>query len=310
MSPLLFAVYLESLCQRLVHYPSIPGFPLESSELKLFWYADDVAVFGVDQDSVRVVVNSVSILSLKSGSAINWDKCIGFRHGKWTEVHGVFVNVRWTALSATYFGVLLVHDRDSVEYWKEGTGRVWTRASVWKELSVFGRAMVCNFFLVAKVWYVLQALSMPLVNLQKLHGVFDVFIWSSSSKHCRGTISFRLVLNGGLGLSQLFISKVSFRFSFLRDQKDIFLHTVIHVLLRNVPSKVVVFSSSTNCFGVQGHTREVELSFRFLKARFSFDFLSPLTRKTRYRYLVGVLLPIPLCRPVYHDCSGQDVLGV
>lgn len=89
------------------------------------------------------------------------------------------VNVQWTAMPARYLGVPLQHYRDTTQYWSEETEKARSKAEGWKgrDLSMFARATVCNLFLIAKVWYVLQALSMSRINVQKMHRVFAVFIW-------------------------------------------------------------------------------------------------------------------------------------
>lgn len=173
---------------------------------------------------------------------------------------------------------------------------------------MFARATVCNIFLIAKVWYVLQALCMSRVNVQKLHRVFAVFIWSSSWERSSRTNLFRSVRSGGLGLSHLFIRQIVSRFLFLRDQDDPFSRTVIQLRFRNVLPEFVVSSSSVMCSGVQGYMREVLSSFQILKARFSLEYLSSVTRKRMYKHLVDVLIPIPVYRSLPHGCPGQDVL--
>lgn len=45
LSPLLFAIYLEPFCLKLIQNENIRGFELQSYEVKVLAYADDVAVF-------------------------------------------------------------------------------------------------------------------------------------------------------------------------------------------------------------------------------------------------------------------------
>lgn len=149
---------------------------------------------------------------------------------------------------------------------------------------------------------------MSRLNVQKLHRVFAVFIWSSCWERSSRTNLFRSVRSGGLGLSHLFIRQVVSRFMFLRDQNDSFLRTVLQVLLQNSLPEFLVSSSDPICASVQGFMREVVLSFRMLKVRFSLEYLSSVSRKRLYKDLVDVLLPVPLYRSLYCDAPGQDVL--
>ncbi|KAM7313597.1 uncharacterized protein ISCGN_003450 [Ixodes scapularis] len=310
LSPLLFAIYLEPFCLRLLQDERINGFRIKSSEVKVLAYADDVAVFCTDRESVREVVTAASSFCKKSGSLINWGKCAGFWHGDWDATPSVFLNIQWTALPVKYLGVPLEYYRDSSRYWNEETEKARTKAESWKgrELSMFARATVCNMFLIAKVWYVLQALAISRINVQKIHRVFAVFIWGSVWERSSRTNLFRSLRCGGLGLSHLFIRQIVSRFIFLRDQNDGFLRTVIQVRMRNILPEFVVSSSTEASGSVRGYLREVLLSFKMLKVRFSLEYLSNVTRKRLYKDLVDVLLPVPLYRSLYSEGTGQDVL--
>ncbi|XP_042149472.1 uncharacterized protein LOC120842752, partial [Ixodes scapularis] len=310
LSPLLFAIYLEPFCLKLINSDSIRGFRLHSCEVKVLSYADDVAVFCVDQDSVREVISTASSFCKKTGSAINWGKSVGLWHGNWATAPGNFVNVQWTNLPSKYLGVPLQHYRDSKQLWSEETEKVKTKAESWRgrDFSMFARATVCNLFLTAKILYILQVLCMPRLNIQRLHRVFAVFIWNSSWERSARTNLFRSVGNGGLGLSHLFLRQIVSRFMFLRDQKDSFLRTVMQVRLQYALPEFVVSSSRQMRSSVQGHLREVVLSFRILKVRFSLEYLSSVTRKRLYKDLIDVLLPIPLYRSLYCERPGLDVL--
>lgn len=134
--------------------------------------------FCVDQDSVREVISTASSFCKKTGSAINWGKSVGLWHGNWATAPGNFVNVQWTNLPAKYLGVPLQHYRDSKQLWSEETEKVKAKAESWRgrDFSMFARATVCNLFLTAKIWYILQVLCMPRLNVQRLHRVFAAFM--------------------------------------------------------------------------------------------------------------------------------------
>lgn len=209
-----------------------------------------------------------------------------------------------------YIGVPLEHYRDTKQMWNTETDRTRAKAEGWKgrSLSMFSRATVCNLFFIAKIWYILQVLPMARLNVQKLHRVFAVFIWSSSWERTSRTNLFRSVSNGGLGLSHLFIRQIVSRFMFLRDQQDVFLRTVLQVCLKNLLPEFVVSCSGHLRVSVHGFMKEVVLSFRTLKVRFSLQYLCSVGRKRLYKDLVDVLLPIPVYRFLYCEGPGQDVL--
>lgn len=59
---------------------------------------------------------------------------------------------------------------------------------------------------------------------------------------------------------------------------------------------------------VCGFLKEVILSVRFLSVRFSNEYLFSVKRKTLYKDVCDVVLPVPMYRAIYSGGQGQDVL--
>lgn len=309
LSPLLFGIYIEALCQSIIRNNGITGYQLQATEVKLLAYADDVAVFCTDKQSISLAVQTVKRFGDVTGSRVNWGKCVGFWHGAWLSTPSTFENVSWVTTPVKYLGTPLENYRDSDPYWRCQINDLKERTQKWKGawLSVFAKATVCNVFLVAKIWYVMQTLHCSRVNVQKLHRVFAVFVWSSTWERCSRTNLFRRVRDGGLGLVHLYVRQLVNRFIFLRDTSDPFLRTVIHVrLARALPAFVV--SSRSMSGGIHGYLKEVVMSFQFLIARFSLEYLSTVSRKKLYKDVCDSVFPVPLYRALYCGGPGQNVL--
>lgn len=163
-------------------------------------------------------------------------------------------------------------------------------------------------FLAAKVWYVLQVLHCSRINIQRIHRVFAVFIWSSVWEKTSRTNLFRRVSVGGLGLSHLFVRQLVSRFIFLRDQKDPFLRTVIQTRLHSFLPGFIVSSNVTVSGCVRGYLKEVIGAYQFLTTRFSLDYLCGVTRKRLTKDVIDIIFPTPLYRMLYSEGPGQDVL--
>lgn len=209
-----------------------------------------------------------------------------------------------------YLGVPLEHYKDSKQFWEQETQTAKEKALAWqgRNLSMFARSTVCNIFLVAKIWYILQALFMSRVNVQKLHRVFAVFIWNSTWERCSRSNLFRSVRSGGLGLSHLFVRQIVSRFMFLRNHSDPFLRTMTQVRLGNLLPDFLVSCSNVKSPPVKGFLQEVVLSFRMLSVRFSLEYLSSVKRKKLYHDMIDSLMPVPMYRLAYYGGSGDDVL--
>lgn len=101
------------------------------------------------------------------------------------------------------------------------------------------------------------------------------------------------------------LCRVSF---FLREQSDEFLRTVIQVRLASALPEFVITCSEYSGQGVTGYMREVIMSFRLLRARFSLEYLSNITKRKLYKDLIDVMLPTPIYRAVNCGGPGNDVL--
>lgn len=310
LSPLLFAIYLEPFCLKILENSSVHGFRLQSSEVKILSYADDIAVFCEDTESVKETVKEASLFCKVTGSKINWEKCSGFWHGDWETTPSTFANVQWSVSPVKYLGVPLECYRDPDEYWKEQIEATREKTLKWGglDLSIFARSTVCNVFLVAKVMYVLQALCMSRTIVQKLHRVFAVFLWRSTWERTSRTNLFRSAKAGGLGLVHLFLRQVVARFMFFRDESDPFLRHVMQTRLSHTLPEFVVSTSDAKRVSVRGFLSEVVRAVKLLKVRFSTEYLSFVTRKRLYKDLVDVCLPVPIYRSRYTTGKGKDVL--
>lgn len=310
LSSLLFALYLEPLCARINQDTQIQGYTLESCEVKVMAYADDVVYFCANEESVRTALRITQQFCGMTCSSVNLGKCIGLWHGEWLNTPNVFENVTWTTQPTKYLGIPLDQYRDSTKHWGERAQEMRAQTAKWegRGLSIFARATVCNIFLVSKIWYVMQALSCSRINVQKFHRIFAVFVWQSAYERTSRNNLFRKVRNGGLSLAHLFVRQLVSRFLFLRDQEDPFIRTFLQLTVANALPNLVVTSAYATRYSVSLFLREVVFSCRFLMARFSREFLSTVNRKKLSYDLIDCLFPEPMYRSLYSAGSGHDVL--
>lgn len=310
LSPLLFSIYLEPFCRKVIKNSKIIGFSLHNIEVKLLSYADDVALFCKDKSSIAEATREVKSFCELTGAAVNWQKCCGLWHGTWATKPKVFQDINFMTTPPKYLGVPLQHYKRSNTYWSMVVKETHEKAGKWGgwEMSIFTRATVCNIFLVAKFWYILQVLACARVNMQKLHCIFAVFIWRSGwERICRDNL-FRRMSKGGLSLSHVFIKQIVSRFMFLRDQSNPFLRTLIQTRL---PEEIPSFVVSTYCrqqHRIGSFLSEVVDAYRFLCVRFSMEYLSTVTRKRLSRDIIESVFPEPVYRSMFHAGPGHDVL--
>lgn len=310
LSPLLFAIYLEPFCRMLTASDHIRGFRLGACEVRVLAYADDVALFCEDRRSVQEALRVTEMFCRQTDSAVNLDKCLGVWHGQWDLEPEFFCGVRWATAPGVYLGVPLDRYGENTSYWNEKAEEMRDRTKGWtgRNLSIFARATVCNTFLAARIMYLLQVLYCARTNIQRFHRVFAVFIWSSNWERINRDSLFRRVKDGGLSLIHLYVRQVVFRFCFLRDQNGAFLRTFMQIMLSSAIPEFIVSSCSARRYTVSRFLREVVWSFRFLRVRFSVEYLASVTPRQLYKNLVGQLFPAPLYRTLYCEGPGKNVL--
>lgn len=95
-SSLLFALYIEPFCQKIVSCPTIQGFRYCDNEIKVLAYADDIAVLCTDKESVQKVVKETTSFCQATGSAVNWAKSLGIWYGDWPTKPQLYCNIEWS----------------------------------------------------------------------------------------------------------------------------------------------------------------------------------------------------------------------
>lgn len=144
--------------------------------------------------------------------------------------------------------------------------------------------------------------------MQALQRVFAVLIWECTGERTIRTNFFIRVHRGGPSLSYLFLRHVVNRFLFLRYVEDPFLRTVCHMKFSVVLPDFVLASARFPVLTMKRYFREVAQATQFLRARFTLEYLSSVTRKRLYNDLTDSVFPVPLHRSMYRAGPGQDVL--
>lgn len=98
-----------------------------------------------------------------------------------------YEGIAWKREPSSYLGIPRQYHKNSNVYWSDFATNLRDKSSKWarNELSIFAGTTVCNAFLVAKLWYVMNVLHCSRVNIQRLHRVFALFIWMSNGELMR-----------------------------------------------------------------------------------------------------------------------------
>lgn len=309
LSPLLFDIYLEPLCQRIIRNENIKGYTLTGTEVKVLAYADDLAILVADKKSVTTVFEEIDQYCKASGAKINKDKSVGIWGGVWGTTPVQFEGIRWQTMPTTYLGVPLEYSANTNVMWRELATKVRRHANIWKQrrLSIFQRADVCNVFFVGKLIYLLHVLQCSRTNIQVFQRIFAVFIWNSSFESMRRENLFRAIKDGGLGLHHLFVKQLVMRLCFYKDCQHPVLRGVMQCVGCEYLPEITVAVTGVRVV-LCGFYKEVVDSLQFLLTRFSREYVFTVDRKQLAADLVAILFAQPLYRQIPEGWPGSDIL--
>lgn len=95
MSPLLFDIYLEPLCQSINKCVGVQVYKFCDAEVRILAYADDLVIFVSNKKSATRVMELVESYRGVSGAIINKEKCVGVWAGMWGTSPERFEDITW-----------------------------------------------------------------------------------------------------------------------------------------------------------------------------------------------------------------------
>ncbi|KAM7306341.1 hypothetical protein ISCGN_010064 [Ixodes scapularis] len=306
LSPILFSLYLEPVCRRIISDTRIQGVPLARNATKMLAYADDVTVVAATRLEIVLAVQHFADFCEVSGAQMNHAKSTGAWLGDWDVKPQRFINIDWSSTLTNYLGVSL--DPYSLRSGKGGIHLNSLRAKVqdWRgrNLSILNRAFVCNSVFFSTVWYAAQLVPCHASEIHKMHRFCATFIWNSSFERMRRTNIFVNQAKGGFGVANLEIKLKVQRFLFFRDQRNsVIVQSFVKLGGRLLAPWLVVTQEGATSAAILRFYKEIAAAIKFFEARFSRQYLSKVKRKTLYWDTVDTVFPPPL----YRSFLGTDV---
>uniref|UniRef100_A0A0K8RM71 Putative rte ele1 orf1-h 1e-60-j 4 n=1 Tax=Ixodes ricinus TaxID=34613 RepID=A0A0K8RM71_IXORI len=179
MSPLLLNVYLEPLCRDIINNTNIQRFRLHACEVKLLAYADDLVLICTDKPSIATAMSRVADYCSVSGASVNKEKSSGSWCGSWGTTPTMYEDIQWSTNRPKLLGVPLSAMDNPRSMWDSVRTNVKSAAHMWnlRYISIFGKAAVCNIFLLAKLTYLLQVMHCSRVTVNELQQNFcDIYL--------------------------------------------------------------------------------------------------------------------------------------
>ena len=191
LSAFLYVLTAEVLSSHIRKNKKIKGFRykmknLEQLEHKVVGYADDLSVAISNITSLDELFITLSNFEKATNAKINIDKTEALWVGKWRNRQDKPHNLKWKNTSAKFLGIHVgnkVGANGSKQLselnFAEQIEKIKNKTKYWKGkgISLIGRVKVLNIFILSRLWYRTQILSITPNQKCLLDTLLKIFIW-------------------------------------------------------------------------------------------------------------------------------------
>lgn len=215
LSALLYSLVAEALGLAITEEKEIRGIDTEENrELqKVYQYADDTTIIVQDVASVVKAMDIIEKYCKGSGAKINKQKTVIMSIGKIEKIQKFYPFKEQESLKI--LGVRIGKNEKMVRdlMWEEVVGEMERVLNYWKQrdLTLRGKVLVINALMLAKMWYVLGVIPMPMGISKRLKKDVLNFLWGSKPSKISYNTLIGAIEEGGLGLQDPELKKKSFR---------------------------------------------------------------------------------------------------
>ena len=189
VSPLLFVLVVEIMAIKIRNNPSIKGLTFDSQSsgsrpFKIFQYADDTSLTLRNEIELYAALNDIELFSAFSGLKLNRNKS----HGMWIGISKFITDtpgdINWVPYGQTikilgiYFSATK-EASDISQNWDSKIDNIKQLICRWqrRNLSLYGKIIICKTFLLPQISYTIQALAPPEKNINTIDLLLFKFIW-------------------------------------------------------------------------------------------------------------------------------------
>ena len=224
VSPLLFLLVAELMALKIRNNRHISGFSATNILLKILQYCDDTTLILKDADELRAAIADIEAFNRISGLKLNKSKSVGMWIGRSKHNTSTPGDIQWvkTGESIKVLGIYFnsLQEASKIEKnWTERIEKIKILMKRWqkREMSLYGKIIICKTYLLSQLSYVIQSLSLPNEVLTEIDTLLFKFIWQKkvsekkAIEKIKRSIICRDIDKGGLNMIKI------------RDQQRVFL---------------------------------------------------------------------------------------
>ena len=194
-SPYLFLLVAELLSIKLRHSKEIKGISITNKNFqlqKILQYADDTSLFLKDENELTCAFNIIDNFGAISGLKLNRHKSSILPLGGFIAEITNSCNAKWLQPD-DYIKILGVYFSAEKEAstiklnWEPKIASMLRKINNWnkRNISMYGKVILCKTFLLSKINYIIQSLSLPDNVLAEIDRIMFKFIWQKRSSNKR-----------------------------------------------------------------------------------------------------------------------------
>lgn len=204
LSPLLYVTCIEIFAIQIRKSTRIKGLsmPGVNGEHRITQYADDNTCIITNLGSIDEIFRISDLYSRASGAKINMDKSCGFWLGRWKDNRDQPGNLKWESL-VKCLGYRFTHGDVYKENWKPVISKLSKVLDdhKFRNLSMKGKAVLCNVGALSKILYIASILSLPKTYLKDIESLIFSFVWNDKTEWVKRNTLYLPYLQGGIGLA-------------------------------------------------------------------------------------------------------------
>ncbi len=193
LSPILFALFIEPLAQKIREDPKIMGISFRGREYKTGLYADDILVTLSDPDaSLPNLMSCLDQFGFYSGYKLNIEKTqtLSFNYSPGKVIHRTF-KFKWKTKIMKYLGVNIPKTLKDVYYVNYGviTNKIKDDLDRWSPLTLdlYTRIETIKMIILPQLLFLFQSLSVevPTKQFNEWNRTISRFIWRNKKPRAR-----------------------------------------------------------------------------------------------------------------------------
>ena len=228
LSPLLYVIFSEALNAVINENPDIKGFVINSFEIKLSQFADDLTSLLIGDRSIFSLFKSLNSFERVSGALVNPLKTKAIWLGRNIGRLDKPLGLDWTDGSIEILGILFGNNPHLIsKMWKQRNSSVRRTLAPWgkSNLSLAGKMAVIKQLVLPKISYLAVVFPPSKTQTASLTQILEDFLWNGKRPKVSTKLLHLPFERGGKGLTNLELFARSLTLNLV---KDIFSSHALH----------------------------------------------------------------------------------